>query len=58
MDRSRPEFCSDGEIAILGGGPAGLARGWALEELGRRDDCIFEKSSVPGGTARSSTRCQ
>lgn len=41
------------EIAILGGGPAGLACGWALEELGRRDYRIFEKSSVHGGNART-----
>jgi protoporphyrinogen oxidase len=41
------------EIAILGGGPAGLACGWALEELGQRDYYIFEKSSVHGGNART-----
>jgi protoporphyrinogen oxidase len=40
-------------IAILGGGPAGLACGWALEELGRYDYHIFEKSSVHGGNART-----
>src|SRR5918996_2216630 len=40
------------EIAILGGGPAGLASGWALETLGR-EYCILEKSSVHGGNART-----
>lgn len=40
-------------IAILGGGPAGLASGWALEELGQTDYTIFEKSSVHGGNART-----
>ena len=40
-------------IAILGGGPAGLASGWALEGLGRTDFTIFEKSSVHGGNART-----
>ena len=40
-------------IAILGGGPAGLATGWALEELGHTDYTIFEKSSVHGGNART-----
>lgn len=40
-------------IAILGGGPAGLASGWALEEMGRTDYSILEKSSVHGGNART-----
>jgi protoporphyrinogen oxidase len=47
------ELSSHHEIAILGGGPAGLACGWALEELGRHDYQIFEKSSVHGGNART-----
>lgn len=47
------EIIAPGEIAILGGGPAGLACGWALEELGRQDYRIFEKSSVHGGNART-----
>ncbi|HEU0022457.1 MAG TPA: FAD-dependent oxidoreductase [Dehalococcoidia bacterium] len=53
MDSPSSERCSDSEIAILGGGPAGLACGWALEELGRRDYNIFEKSLVHGGNART-----
>jgi protoporphyrinogen oxidase len=40
------------EVVVLGGGPAGLASGWALETLGR-DYWIFEKSSVHGGNART-----
>ena len=40
-------------IAILGGGPAGLSSGWALEEMGRTDFSILEKSSVHGGNART-----
>jgi protoporphyrinogen oxidase len=44
---------SHNAIAILGGGPAGLACGWALEELGQHDYHIFEKSSVHGGNART-----
>jgi len=46
------EHNSHREVAVLGGGPAGLAAGWALEGLGR-DYCIFEKSSVHGGNART-----
>lgn len=44
------------KIAILGGGPAGLATGWALEELGNTDYTVFEKSSVHGGNARTVKR--
>ncbi|MDA0265027.1 MAG: FAD-dependent oxidoreductase [Chloroflexi bacterium] len=40
-------------VSILGAGPAGLACGWALEELGHRDYSIFEKSSAHGGNART-----
>ncbi|MDA1218371.1 MAG: FAD-dependent oxidoreductase [Chloroflexi bacterium] len=40
------------EILVLGGGPAGLAAGWALENLGR-DYRILEKSTVHGGNART-----
>lgn len=46
------EHSTDREVAVLGGGPAGLASGWALETLGR-DYCVFEKSSVHGGNART-----
>ena len=37
------------DTVILGGGPAGLASAWALEELGRDNYYILEKSSVHGG---------
>ena len=40
------------ETVVLGAGPAGLASGWALESLGR-DYCVFEKSTVHGGNART-----
>lgn len=53
MARSIHISALDNQIAILGAGPAGLACGWALEELGRRDYSIFEKSSVHGGNART-----
>ena len=33
--------------------PAGLSSGWALEEMGRTDFSILEKSSVHGGNART-----
>jgi protoporphyrinogen oxidase len=46
------EFSAQKEILILGGGPAGLASGWALEQFGR-EYSIFEKSSVHGGNART-----
>lgn len=40
------------DILVLGGGPAGLASGWALENLGR-DYSVLERSSVHGGNART-----
>ena len=40
------------QCQILGGGPACLAFGRALEELGR-DYFIFEKATVYGGNART-----
>jgi len=40
-------------VAILGAGPAGLACGWAMEESGDTEYCVFEKSSVHGGNART-----
>ena len=40
-------------VAILGAGPAGLACGWAMEEAGDIGYCVFEKSSVHGGNART-----
>ena len=46
------ERSSRKEILILGGGPAGLASGWALERIGR-DYSILEKSAIHGGNART-----
>jgi len=40
------------QCLILGGGPAGLASGWALQNLGR-GYLILEKSTVHGGNART-----
>jgi len=42
------------EILILGGGPAGLATGWAFEQLGRAYR-ILEAAPVHGGNARTIT---
>jgi protoporphyrinogen oxidase len=39
-------------VAVLGGGPAGLATGWALAELGA-DFRILEAAPEPGGNART-----
>ena len=44
----------DQEILILGGGPAGLATGWAFEKLGRAYR-ILEAAPVHGGNARTIT---
>ena len=40
-------------VAILGAGTAGFAGGWAMEEAGDSGYCVFEKSSVHGGNART-----
>lgn len=40
------------KIAILGGGPAGLATGWSLEMIGRDYD-IWESALTHGGNART-----
>jgi len=40
------------ETVILGGGPAGLATAWALEEAGR-PHVVLEAAPVPGGNART-----
>ena len=42
-----------GRIVILGAGPAGLAAGTRLHELGFKDFVILEAAEVPGGLARS-----
>lgn len=41
------------DIAILGGGIAGLSAGWALAEAGVRDFRLFELEDRTGGNARS-----
>lgn len=53
MSTTSRDINTNNNIAILGGGPAGLASGWALEEMGRSDFSIMEKSSVHGGNART-----
>jgi protoporphyrinogen oxidase len=40
------------DVLILGGGPAGLAAGWALKEAGI-SFCVLEAEPVPGGNART-----
>jgi protoporphyrinogen oxidase len=40
------------DIVILGGGPAGLATAWALEEAGR-PYVVLEAAAAPGGNART-----
>ena len=39
-------------VAILGGGPAGLATAWALEEL-KTSYVVLEAADTPGGNART-----
>jgi protoporphyrinogen oxidase len=39
-------------VAIIGGGPSGLAAGWRLVRAGMRDFRILELEDEPGGTAR------
>jgi protoporphyrinogen oxidase len=46
----RPEF--DRQIVVLGGGPAGLAAAWGLEEL-RRPYRVLEAAPTHGGNART-----
>jgi hypothetical protein len=40
------------QVAILGGGIAGLATAWALERAGVRDFVVLELEDAPGGTSR------
>jgi phytoene dehydrogenase-like protein len=53
--RPSAAFVADVEVAILGGGIAGLSAAWALERAGVRDYVVLELEDVPGGTARSGT---
>ncbi len=41
------------EVAIVGGGMAGLVAGWRLQRAGFTDFCLFEMESDTGGTSRS-----
>ncbi|MFT5354948.1 MAG: glycine/D-amino acid oxidase-like deaminating enzyme [Polyangiales bacterium] len=40
------------DVAIVGGGVAGLAAGWRLRRQGRPNVRIYEMENTPGGTAR------
>ena len=40
-------------VAIIGGGIAGLAAAWWLEQRGHHDFLVLELDEVPGGTSRS-----
>jgi hypothetical protein len=52
--RASPAASADEvEVAILGGGIAGLSAAWAFERAGLRDYRILELEDAPGGTARS-----
>jgi protoporphyrinogen oxidase len=43
------------DVAIVGGGIAGLSAGWRLKQLGIRALRVFELESIPGGTSAYST---
>jgi hypothetical protein len=45
----------DLNIAIVGGGVAGLAAAWKLKRDGRNDFAVFELEKETGGTSRSGT---
>ncbi|WP_033920658.1 FAD-dependent oxidoreductase [Sphingomonas sp. 37zxx] len=48
-----PTMFDDAGIVIAGGGVAGLAAGWVLNEAGYRDFRLLELEDVAGGNARS-----
>lgn len=48
-----PEAAEDADIAIVGGGIAGLAAGWALADAGLRDFRLLELEDRAGGNARA-----
>ena len=51
-DAAPAETCRTG-VAIIGGGVAGLAAGFALAEAGYRNFRLVELADAPGGNARS-----
>ncbi len=50
-----PTRWRDVEVAIVGGGIAGLTAAWELRRKGITDVVIYELDDVPGGTARGGT---
>ena len=49
MDEFRTETC---DVAIVGGGPAGLAVAWVLKQRGIAHVVVIERESEAGGTPR------
>jgi monoamine oxidase len=43
------------QVAVVGGGVAGLSAAWWLERAGVRDTLLLELDDVPGGTSQSGT---
>lgn len=56
-DRQLPPPSQDNietvQVAIVGGGIAGLSAAWRLQQIGIEDFRVLELESTPGGTARS-----
>lgn len=46
----------DVEVAIVGGGAAGLSAAWTLKNAGCHDFVVLELETVAGGTSRSETK--
>ena len=42
----------DGPVAVVGGGPGGLAAAIALRRRGLRDVVVIEREAEPGGIPR------
>lgn len=59
-DEPAPPFPTEGvedvDVAIVGGGIAGLSAAWQLDRHGVRDWLVLELEATPGGTARGGSR--